>query len=494
MLRSSAQIRWSWLLLLVVGVPALAQSSQAPTTGIPPITGHDVARSSSTTAPAPITKKPAKRWSDALKNIPLAPHWPLTLSVGGQARWREESFRAFNMGALDDDHTQSRVALNADLVIGRRTGAYARVLLEGRDAQSYGRNLPGGARPTDADRVDVQNLYVDLGYASSYLRVGRQEIALNRERLFGVPDWANTRRGSQGARLQLAHGRFALEALDARPLVVRQSAPNRADSTARFRTLSFGSAAGAKPIVRGLPATWQAYWYEQTLRSGGGIGNAVGGGTPAEFTRRLTTGTRLQWQRGTAKSATRSASLEFEGALQRGHAGVRDLSGWFWVTEAQMQWKQRHGAPSLALGVEEASGERRATANTQEAFAVLYPAAHAHGGYADVIGRSNVREVHAIATWDPIAPVRLRGALYRFDRLRTDDGIYTKQNTIFRAATGSLARHAADEIDLTGSWKTSLHWQIIAGGAVVLPGRFLKDTPGSARTERWGFVGTTFTF
>lgn len=490
MLRFSAQIRWSWLLLLVVAVPALAQSHQAPTTGIPLTSGNGVTPSSSTTTPAPSPAKSTKRWGDALKNIPLAPRWPLTLSLGGQARWREESFRAFNVGALNDDHTQSRVALNADLVIGRRTGAFGRVLLEGRDAQSYGRNLPGGARPTDADRFDVQNLYVDVGYASSFLRVGRQEIALNRERLFGVPDWANTRRGSQGARLQLTHGRFALEAVDARPMLVRQSAPNRADSTARFRTLSFGSAAGAKPIFAGLPATWQAYWYEQTLRSG----SAIGTGATTSLTRRLTMGSRLLWQRGTAKSAPRSASLEFEGALQRGHAGDRELSGWFWITEAQVQWKQQHGAPSLALGVEEASGERRATANRQEAFAVLYPAAHAHGGYADVIGRSNVREIHAIATWDPVAPVRLRGALYRFDRLRTDDGIYTKQNTIFRAATGSLARHAADEIDLTGTWKASLHWQVIAGGAVVLPGRFLKDTPGSARTERWGFVGTTFTF
>lgn len=486
MLRFSAQIRWSWLLLLVVAVPALAQSHQAPTTGIPPITGNAVARSSSPTETAPSPANTTKRWGDALKNIPLAPRWPLTLSLGGQARWREESFRAFNVGALNDDHTQSRVLLNADLLIGRRTGAFGRLLLEGRDAQSYGRNLPGGARPTDADRVDVQNLYVDVGYASSFLRVGRQEIALNRERLFGVPDWANTRRGAQGARLQLTRGRFALEAVDARPMLVRQSAPNRADSTARFRTLSFGSAAGAKPLRRGLPATWQAYWYEQTLRSSSGATSAL--------TRRLTTGSRLLWQRGTAKSATRSTAVEFEGALQRGHAGERALSGWFWITEAQMQWKQQSGAPSLALGVEEASGERRATADRQEAFAVLYPAAHAHGGYADVIGRSNVREIHAIATWDPVASVRLRGALYRFDRLRTDDGIYTKQNTIFRAASGSLARHAADEIDLTGTWKASLHWQVIAGGAVVLPGRFLKDTPGSARTERWGFVGTTFTF
>ncbi|HEY0931207.1 MAG TPA: alginate export family protein [Gemmatimonas sp.] len=435
--------------------------------------------------PTPVSREVRKtRWDETFKNMPIAGHYPVRLTISGQARWREEFFRAFNVGAIDDDHGQSRLLLSADLVAGNTKRWFGRVFAEGRDAQSYGRTLPGGARPTDADRHDIQNLYVDAGFGKSFVRVGRQEIALNRERLIGVPDWANTRRGSQGARLQLVRGAFAFEAIDARPMVVRQSASNRPDSNARLHTLSFGSAAGAKPLLRGLPATWQGYWYEQRIRSN----------PSAPLTRRLTTGGRAQWQWGTAANAAHGRSLEFEGAHQSGRAGANVIDGWFWIGEGQWQWKRLSGKPALAVGVEEASGERPGTTGRIEAFAVLYPAAHAHGGYADVIGRPNVRELHAIGTWDPFTSLNLRGAAYRFDRLRLDDGIYTKQNSVFRSAGNSRARHAADEYDLTGTWKATTHWRLIFGGALVVPGAFLRETPGSARTERWGFVGTTFSF
>ncbi|MBL0938408.1 MAG: alginate export family protein [Gemmatimonadaceae bacterium] len=473
-------------LLLVVAVPALAQSSQSPavasrTANTP--SAHSATMSAApttTSSSAPSPESSPLRWDKVIKDIPLAGKFPVALTIGGQARWREEFFRAFNTGDINDDHGQSRLLLSADLVVGDRNARYARLFAEGRDAQSYGRTLPGGARPTDADRSDIQNLWIDLGSGKSYLRVGRQEIALNAQRLFGVPDWANTRRGSQGVRLSTEHGAFAFEAIQAHPMQVRQHASNRSDTTQQFRTLSFGSASGAKPLAKNLPATWQLYWYEQQIESAT---------TPA---RRLTTGGRVLWDWG--KKSSLSRSFEFEGAKQSGSIGARTLDGWFWVSEATVKWTKLRGTPSLALGVEEASGENRSTGDRQEAFAVLYPAAHAHGGYADVIGRSNVRELHLFSTWSPVRTVNLRAAAYRFDRLRLDDGVYNKQNAIFRAAADSKARHAADEIDLTGVWKVTTHTQVIFGGAVVLPGQFLKETPGGARTERWGFVGTTFTF
>ncbi len=422
-------------------------------------------------------------WGTAIKAIPLRSS--VTLTVGGQLRWREEFFREFNMTGASDDHAQSRLLLNADLHVGARARWHGRLFLEGRDAKSYGRTLPGGARPTDEDRHDVQNLFADVAHGPSFVRYGRQEIVLNRERLFGVPDWANTRRGSQGTRAHLEHGRLALEAIDARPVAVRQHRANRADSTQRFRLLSLGSAAGAARLAPGWPQVWQGYWVLQTVQA------------PTSDTRRTTSGGRLMWQWGAPKS-TRRYGLELEGAVQRGEQRsaivTRDLQAWFRVAEASVQWPQRRGAPSLALGVEDASGDNPATSQTAEVFSALYPAAHAHGGYADVIGRANVREWHAIGTWDPVPSVALRWAWYRFDRLRLDDGIYNKQNAVFRGAAGSAERHAADEVDLTGTWRASRHWRVIAGAALVLPGPFLTETPGGANTERWGFVGTAFTF
>lgn len=425
-------------------------------------------------------------WGAAIKAIPLSS--ALTLTLGGQLRWREEYFREFNMTGASDDHAQSRLLLSADLQVGARARWHGRVFAEARDAQSYGRTLPGGARPTDEDRHDVQNLFADVAHGTSFVRYGRQEIVLNRERLFGVPDWANTRRGSQGARAHLEYGRLAVEAIDARPVAVRQHRANRADSTQRFRVLSLGSAAGAARLASGLPQVWQGYWIVQTAQTIQ---------TPMSDTRRTTSGGRLLWQWGAPKGARRYG-LELEGGVQRGvqrgTSGTRDIAAWFRVAEASVQWPQRHGAPSLALGIEDASGDNPATSQKAEVFTALYPAAHAHGGYADVIGRANVREWHAIGTWDPVQVVALRWAWYRFDRLRLDDGIYTKQNAVFRTAAGSAERHAADEVDITGTWRASRHWRVIAGAALVLPGPFMTETPGGASTERWGFVGTAFTF
>ena len=409
---------------------------------------------------------------------------PFTLVLGGQARWREEFFRGFNTLPINDDHGQSRLLLISDLTVGRKSRGYGRLFVEARDAQSYGRTLPGGVRPVDADRADFQTAFVDLGRGASLLRVGRQEIALGRERLFGAPDWANTRRSSQGVRLLLVRGPLAVEAVDARPIVVRLRLPNLADSTQRFRTLSLGSAAGAKPFLTGAPTTWQLYWYEQRVRPPT---------APAQHAYRLTTGGRAVWQWAGPRAFARS--VEVEAARQLGSIGTRRIDAGFWVVEAQGQWKRTRGSPSLALGLEGASGEQAATRDRAEVFTMLYPAAHQHGGYADVFGRANLRELHLIAQWAPVRSVDLRAAAYRFDRQRLDDGVYAKQGaTVFRPAGTTAARHVADELDVTGTWRLLPHLRVIFGGALVHPGTFLRETLPESRMERWGFLGTTATF
>lgn len=406
--------------------------------------------------------------------MPLWPGLPVTLTLAGQARWRGESVKNFNLSALQDDHSQSRLQLSADVQVGNRTDVHARVFVEGRDAQGYGRTLPGGIRPSDADRHDIQNLFADVAIGQSYVRVGRQEIMLNRERFLGVPDWANTRRGAQGVRAHAVVGTLVLEAIEARPVIVRQTAPNRADSSTRFRTFSIGSADAAPPRFRSAPTMWQLYRYAEQKRSWFSEDNFY------------TTGGRALWQHNTSTMA-RQYSLELEGAVQR------PTKASFWIAEVLVKWNRVPGSPSLAIGREVASGDNPSTA-VNETFRNPFSAAHAHGGYADVIGRPNAREWHMIGTWIPLRTLDVRAAFYRFDRIRLDGSVYAKNNAVFRAASGSTLRHVANEWDLTGNWMINRHLRVIAGGAVVTPGAFLKNTPGSARTERWGFAGTALTF
>jgi hypothetical protein len=130
--------------------------------------------------------------------------------------------------------------LHADL----HAGPHLRAFVEGRHATAAGRALPGGRRPLDQDAWDVQNAFVDIAccaatgavapVAMATLRVGRQEIALGRERLLSPLDWANARRSFEGARLQARRGSVGVDAFWARPVVVRQSQRNRPDTATRL--------------------------------------------------------------------------------------------------------------------------------------------------------------------------------------------------------------------------------------------------------------------
>ena len=418
-------------------------------------------------------------WSDAIKAMPIAPQ--LSLTVGGQVRAREEFMHAFTFSGVSDAYALSRTLIDVDLKAGPSQGWHSRLFAEFRDAQGFSRDLPGGVRPMDADRSDVQNLFADVGHGRSFVRYGRQEVVSGRERLIGVPDWANTRRGLQGVRAFVVHGALSVDLLDVRPMIVRQRASNRADSATRFRTITLGSAPGFTPHTRLLPTVWQAYHYDQQVSG-------------AANTHRTTSGGRLQWTFGSSTRQGRSYALETESAVQRGTVGTRDIRAWFFTSEASTQWRGVRGAPTMAFGLEMASGDATGSDNTLGAFNVLYNAAHQHGGYADFIGRPNLRSLQLISTWDPFRRVSLRGALYRMDRISRRDGIYTKQNTLLRAAGTSTALHAGDELDITANAAITRHLKVIAGHAFIEPGAFLRRSVGGARSARWGFVGTTYTF
>ena len=418
-------------------------------------------------------------WSDRLKAMPLAPH--LTLSIGGQLRAREEIAQRFNFTDVGDEYGQSRTLIDADLQAGVATGLHARLFAEFRDAQSYGRALPGGTRPNDGDRSELQNLFVDVGWKRSFVRHGRQEIVSGRERLLGVPDWSNTRRGSQGTRMVLVRGAVSLEAIEFRPMIIRLSELNRPDSTTRVRVVMLGNAPGFKSSSHLVPSVWQAYHFDQRVAA-------------ASVTQRVTSGGRVQWSVGNSTPGARRYGIETEAAVQRGTAGSRAVRAWFWTTELSTQFRNLHGAPSVAIGLEVASGDASPSDDIAGAFNALYPAAHAHGGYADVFGRANARLAQVISTWDPFLRLNLRGAFYHYDRLRLSDGVYNKQNTLLRAAGTSSARHAGDELDLTASGALSRHLKVIAGYAWIEPGAFLRRSAGGARSSRWGFVGSTYTF
>ncbi len=135
----------------------------------------------------------------SLKYIPLNDSGTSFLSLGGQIRIRGESWN--NFGFLDapgrsDTFGLLRIRLHADFYLG----PHVRFFVEGKSAQSSGRDLPGGNRTLDIDTIDIQNLIVDLkapisSDGSVFFRLGRQELQFGKQRLVSLSTGSTPGRG-----------------------------------------------------------------------------------------------------------------------------------------------------------------------------------------------------------------------------------------------------------------------------------------------------------
>src|SRR5262249_18313116 len=130
-------------------------------------------------------------WLDRLKYIPLNERgW--YLSLGGEARFRYEYFSQFNFGLGpqgDNGYLVQRYLLHADAHFGKRIRAFTQL----QSAIGSGRN--GGPRPTDDDRLEVHQAFLDLKFGdetnSLTLRVGRHEMDFGSGRLISAGEGLN---------------------------------------------------------------------------------------------------------------------------------------------------------------------------------------------------------------------------------------------------------------------------------------------------------------
>src|SRR5262245_64710134 len=145
-------------------------------------------------------------WLDRLKYIPLNERgW--YLSIGGEARIRYEYFSQFNFGAGpqdDNGYLLQRYLFHADAHFGKRVRVFAQL----QSAVGSGRN--GGPRPTDDDRLEAHQAFLDLKFGgeakSLTVRVGRHEMDFGSGRLISAGEGLNVRRSFDGVRLIYRQG------------------------------------------------------------------------------------------------------------------------------------------------------------------------------------------------------------------------------------------------------------------------------------------------
>lgn len=421
---------------------------------------------------------------DALKHVPLSPGGAVHLTVGGQLRWRAEGVSHFQLGAGEerrDAFTLTRTDVAADLQLG----GHARVFGELRDAVARSRQLPGGARPQDSDRWDVQNLFGELAAGprlrGARLRAGRQELSVGRERLIATADWSNARRSYDGVRFDVRPtASTSLLLLRVRPVSLSASHPNRSDSTA----LVWGGVATREARGRATVQLLGVQLEQPRATLATASGSKVGAH------RRSTFGARVAG----ATPGAAWLTYEAEGAGQRGTIAGAPVRAWFVVNELTATAAALPTRPALTLGYDRLSGTRDSTAGVAGTFNPLYQAPHSFSGYADVVGRSNLVDLRAVLAAQAPVLGQLRLAVHGFDRASLQDGAYTKAGGVLRRPGGDRTRHLGREFDATTSRPLGRHVRLVAGYGHFTPGGFLRHAPGGAHAVDWGFGGTTFTF
>jgi hypothetical protein len=152
-------------------------------------------------------------WLDALKYISLGrAGWYVTL--GGELREKFELLDEPGFSSKQEDqngYLLQRYMLSSDFHLGPRFRFFAEL----QSGLEEGRN--GGPRPTDLDRLDWHQAFVDWRIAGGEpqgitLRLGRQEIGFGTGRLIAPAEGLNLRRSLDGARIHIKKGKVDFNA------------------------------------------------------------------------------------------------------------------------------------------------------------------------------------------------------------------------------------------------------------------------------------------
>lgn len=358
----------------------------------------------------------------------------LTLSVGGDARWRFSALDAPRLGlggAEDDEWMLQRLLLHADL----RFDHNARIFVQLGAHDGIGREIPAA---TDDNRADVQQAFFDI-YADALggkltFRAGRQELSLG-PRFTTTRDSGNVRQRHDLVRMIYANAPWRADLFGGSPVVDERGAfDDNADVGQEFYGARIERTIGA--------TTLDIYAYELDRNTA-----TLGGAT--ENDDRVSIGARFSGRRG-------DMDFDSEVMIQRGAFGDADIRAFGGTVDLGWRFPDTPLAPRIGGRFTYGSGDSDLTDDTQGAFAPPFPNSQWFGqnGLASF---SNTVETAALVALNPADHVTLNLKLSSVWRSETADFAYAGSNALAgtsggedsfvgRAAAASLAWRPNDNV------------------------------------------------
>jgi len=407
---------------------------------------------------------PSKRSEalDALKYIPLNEDgW--YLSLGGEARIRYEYYSEFAFGAGPQDsngYLLQRYLVHADFHLGRRVRFFAQ-LQSGIEA---GRN--GGPRPTDDDRLDLHQAFVDLKVIDEprqnlTVRVGRHEMDFGAGRLISAGEGLNLRRSFHGTRLIYRRDNWLINAQVDKLVAVKRGLFNdTADATQTFWGV------GATRASRRVNGGDQFYYIALDRKQGRfdqGLGREI----------RHSSGAR-------AFGGVKHFDYNVDGILQWGRFTTATASNRIraWAVSSDNGYTVRKLplSPRLGFRADVTSGDHDPRDRRLQTFNPLFPGT----AYSDTIGLVGASNSIALAPSVRIPArenITITTGMAFFGRESTRDGIYGINVSPLRTGLLSRARYVCGMPSFRLDWRLDRHWSATAIYSYFAAGRFLKETP-----------------
>ena len=411
--------------------------------------------------------------SDKFKARRLTRDGFVWVNVGGQIRFRWESFGNIGFGAPADDNDAwmlMRTRAHADVHFGE----HVRVFLEGIYADQW-ENRELGPRPIDRNRGDLLNAFGEVSGALASgtvgAWVGRRELQTVKQRLVSPLDWANTRRTFQGAGAWWKSGAHKVEAWWTNPVVIDHDAFDDVNDNVSFWGVDYTNTSLTC-------LSWGAYGY----------GLNVDAAAAAMDEDRITAGA---WVDG--KIPSTRFDYDVEVAYQFGDFGAGNISAF--MASATFGWKPcaSCGDPRIAIGLDYASGDDNPADTDNGTFNQLFPLGHKYLGHADLIGRQNLVAARLEASYKPAEKLTLSASYHLFWRAEEADAVYSATGGVLRAPGGNTDTQIGSELDLMLQYAIDRHWVAFAEYARFFAGDFLKNTGASEDVQVW-FLGVQGTF
>jgi hypothetical protein len=422
----------------------------------------------------------ARDFFDPVKYIPLDESGSFWLSFGAQLRERVELWDDFNFGGPpgeghDDAFLLTRLLFHADLHLT----PYLRIFAQGKSAFVLDRDLPGGARKSDVDQIDLQNGFLDLtlpklGEASLVLRGGRQEMSFGAQRLVSPLDWANTRRSFDGASAILSWRGWQATGFWARPVQVNRYSLNEWTHNEFF----YGLYATGMLCDTGIRS--DLYWL------GLNRGDASFNGTSGHE-KRQTLGARLF-----GPLPGTPLDFEVEGAYQLGRVGAGDVNAF--MVASQLGWwlEELRTSPRFFAGFDWASGDESPGGDV-ETFNQLFPLSHQYYGFIDAIARQNAVDAQTGVVLRPLPSTTATLTGHFFWRAENEDALYNASGAVTRAGSSGSPNWLGAEIDLLLRYQFDVHLALLGGYSHFFTGDFLRST-GRGRDIDFGYMILQYTF